>query len=449
MKENELIDLEIDKLSPEGRGLSKYEDKRVFVIDALPGEKVQARVLAVKKNMATAKTEKILKASPDRVKDDNAQWARVGFARLANLKYDKQVEFKHDRLVNLLKKAGLNDIKVEDAIASPEQVAYRNEVIIPVREVNGQLELGFVNPRTHKFTVLNQFFMAKPEVAEVLLGVRDILRDLKVPAYNPSTNEGFVRHIEVQRSETTKAIVVILVCRHQDSFALPNIPGTIMENLQNVKGVILNYNPHKTERIYGKTDIPLWGDTSIHEKINDIDVEISSRSPFEGNTSQIPNLLKLIKDKGQFQKEDRVIVTHGGVGIIPLSIARDVKQVTGIEVVPASVQVARNNAKNNKIDNFKVMHGSSEQMLARLAKQHEPVDVVVAKPRTKGFSKGSLKAVIKLNPKRIVYISHNPETWLRDLKDFEAAGYHCSSVTPLDIAPQRPEMICVSAFTKD
>lgn len=144
MQKNQIIELEITDLSYEAMGVAHYEGMTVFVNNALPGEVVKAKILKVKKKFAFAKVEDILKKSPDRIDVKLNQWMQTGLASLAHLKYDKQLEFKREQVVNLLHKAGLDKIKVNETLASPEEVDYRNKAQVPVRKINGQLEIGFL-----------------------------------------------------------------------------------------------------------------------------------------------------------------------------------------------------------------------------------------------------------------------------------------------------------------
>ncbi|MDN6653817.1 MAG: TRAM domain-containing protein, partial [Lactobacillus sp.] len=190
MEKNQIIDLEITDLSYEAMGVAHYNGMTVFVTNALLGEVVSAKILKVKKNFAFAKIEKIKKESPDRVKVKLNQGVQSGLASLAHIKYDKQLDFKRNQVVNLLKKAHLENIEVGETLASPAEVGYRNKAQVPVREVNGQLEIGFFRRHSHDLMPLTHFFTTDPEIDRVLVAVRDILRKYKVPAYDEINNNG-------------------------------------------------------------------------------------------------------------------------------------------------------------------------------------------------------------------------------------------------------------------
>lgn len=158
----------------------------------------------------------------------------------------------------MLTKEGLGGIEVEDVIASPLQKHYHNEVVFPVRKVNGQIEIVFYEPRTTNFIPLNNFVTTNNDIEKILFSVRDILRELDVSVYDPDTNTVFVRDIDVRRSETNDGMIITLVTHNKDDVKLLEILGLITEKLHNVNGIVLNFNPHKTNEILGKK-ISLFG----------------------------------------------------------------------------------------------------------------------------------------------------------------------------------------------
>ena len=182
MQKNQIVDLEITDLSYEAMGVAHLDGMTVFVNNALPGEIVSAKLLKVKKNFAFAKIEKIKKESPDRINVKLRQWVQTGLASLAHIKYDKQLEFKRNQVVNLLHKADLDNVKVGHTMPSPEETGYRNKAQVPVREVNGKLDIGFFRKHSHDLVPLTSFFTTDPEIDRVLIKVRDILRKNHVPA---------------------------------------------------------------------------------------------------------------------------------------------------------------------------------------------------------------------------------------------------------------------------
>ena len=447
MKKNQIIDLEITDLSYEAMGVAHDEGLTIFVTNALPGEIVSAKILKVKKNFAFAKIEKIKKESPDRVKIKLNQWVQTGLASLAHIKYDKQLEFKRNQVVNLLKKAHLDDVEVGETLPSPEQTGYRNKAQVPVREINGQLEIGFFRRHSHDLVPLTNFFTTDPEIDRVLVAVRDILRKYRVPVYDEINHKGEVRYLDVRRSKATGEIMVILVCLHKD---FPQLLGVAAEinQIHGVSGLILNHNPKKTNVILGKKDYVVFGNDQITDKIGDLKFRISPQSFFQINSLQTPRLYDLAIKKADLKPSDVVIDAYSGIGTIGLSVAKHVKAVRGIEVVRDAIKDAKDNAKLNGIDNAKYYLGKAEEVMPRWAKQGLKTDVVFVDPPRKGLTPEFIDATVKTGPEKVVYISCNPATMVRDLQLFQEQGYEFDRIDPVDMFPQTPHVEAVTVLTK-
>jgi 23S rRNA (uracil1939-C5)-methyltransferase len=447
MEKNQIIDLEITDLSYEAMGVAHYNGMTVFVTNALPGEVVSAKILKVKKNFAFAKIEKIKKESPDRVKVKLNQGVQSGLASLAHIKYDKQLDFKRNQVVNLLKKAHLENIEVGETLASPEEVGYRNKAQVPVREVNGQLEIGFFRRHSHDLMPLTHFFTTDPEIDRVLVAVRDILRKYKVPAYDEINNKGEVRYLEVRRSKSTGEMMVILVCLHKDFMQLPNV-ATEVSQIPGVSGLILNYNPKKTNVILGPKDYLVFGNDQITDQIGDLKFRISPQSFFQINSLQTPRLYNLAIKQADLKPDDVVIDAYSGIGTIGLSVAKHVKAVRGIEVVRDAIKDAKDNAKLNDITNAKYYLGKAEEIMPRWAKSGLKTDVVFVDPPRKGLTPEFINAAVKTGPKKIVYISCNPATLVRDLQLFQEKSYEFNRIDPVDMFPQTPHVEAVTVLER-
>ena len=447
MQKNQIVELEITDLSYEAMGVAHYEGLTIFVNNALPGEIVKAKILTVKKKFAFAKIEEIIKESPDRVKVQLNQWVQTGLASLAHIKYDKQLEFKRNQVVNLLHKADLDQIKVDQTLASPEETGYRNKAQVPVRAVNGQLEIGFFRRHSHDLVPLTNFFTTDSEIDRVLIAVRDILRKYKVPAYDEVHNKGEVRYLDVRRSKATGEIMVILVCLHRDFPQLPKVAAEISQ-IPDVTSIILNHNPKKTNVILGKNDYVVFGEDHITDKIGDVKFRISPQSFFQINSLQTPRLYNLAIEKADLKPDDVVIDAYSGIGTIGLSVAKHVKAVRGMEVIKPAVEDANANAKLNGITNAEYVVGKAEEVMPRWANEGLKTDVIFVDPPRKGLTPEFIDAAVKTNPKKIVYISCNPATQVRDLQLFREQGYDFNEIDPVDMFPQTPHVESVAVLER-
>ena len=447
MKKNEIVELDITDLSYEAMGVAHYEGMTIFVNNALPGEKIQAKLLKIKKNFAFAKIEKIIKESPDRVNVKLNQWVQTGLASLAHIKYAKQLDFKRNQVVNLLHKADLDEIKVGQTLPSPEEVGYRNKAQVPVRKVKGKLNIGFFRRHSHDLVPLTNFFTTDPEIDRVLVAVRDILRKYNIPAYDELHNKGEIRYLDVRRSKANGEIMVILVALHKDFEHLQEVTKEISE-IDKVTSVVLNHNPKKTNVILGKKDYLLWGQAQISDKIGDVEFKISPQSFFQINSLQTPRLYNLAIEKADLKPDDVVIDAYSGIGTIGLSVAKHVKAVRGMEVIKPAVEDANANAKLNGITNAEYVVGKAEEVMPRWAKEGLKTDVIFVDPPRKGLTPEFIDAAVETNPKKIVYISCNPATMVRDLQLFGEQGYDFDEIDPVDMFPQTPHVEAVAVLEK-
>lgn len=447
MEKNQIVELEITDLSYEAMGVAHYEGLTIFVNNALPGEVVKAKILKVKKKFAFAKIEEIIKESPDRITVKLNQWVQTGLASLAHIKYSSQLDFKRNQVVNLLHKAGMDDIKVNATLPSPEETGYRNKAQVPVREVKGQLEIGFFRRHSHDLVPMTNFFTTDPEIDRVLVATRDILRKYHVPAYDELHHKGEVRYLEVRRSRATGEIMVILVCLHKDFENLANVAREISE-IDGVTSVILNHNPKKTNVILGNHDYVLAGEDHITDKIGDVKFNISPKSFFQINSLQTPRLYNLAIEMADLNKDDVVIDAYSGIGTIGLTVAKHVKAVRGMETIKDAVRDANNNAKLNGIHNAKYVTGKAEEVMPRWANEGLKTDVIFVDPPRKGLTPEFIDAAVATKPKKIVYISCNPATQVRDLELFKENGYNFSEITPVDMFPQTPHVESVTVLER-
>lgn len=447
MEKNEIVTLDIIDLSYEAMGVAHLDDLTIFVSDALPGEKVEAQILKVRKNIAFARVVKRLTTSPDRVDLKEKQLLQTGLASLGHLNYDAQLRFKKQQVVNLLKKAHLDDVEVEDTLPSPETTGYRNKAEVPARMINGQLEIGFFRKHSHDVVPMDQFFTTDKKIDDTLVAVRDILRENYIQAYDEKKHAGIIKYLMVRRGFYTGEIMVVLVSTQKDFPQLPKVIAEISQ-LPDVTSVILNYNPQKTNVILGKKDILLSGNPYIVDKINDLEFMISPQSFFQINSEQTSRLYKLAIDQAEIKTTDTVVDAYSGIGTIALSVAPYAKKVLGVEVVKSAVEDADNNAKLNHIENTEFSLGKAEEVMPKWAEDGLDTDVVFVDPPRKGLTSEFIQSAVKTQPQKIVYISCNPATLVRDLLEFKDLGYTFDKIAPVDMFPMTPHVESVTVLTR-
>lgn len=448
MEKNQIIKLEITDLSYDAMGVAHTEDGiTVFVNNALPGEIVEAQILKIRKNLAFARVQNILVKSPDRIEVTKNQWVQTGLASLAHLSYDAQLAFKQKQVQNLLQKAHMDDVTVKETLPSPQITGYRNKAEVPVRQINGKLEIGFFRKHSHDVVPMEDFFTTDPKIDKILVATRDILRENHVTAYNEKTHQGAIKYLMVRVGHYTGDIMVVLVSTVKNFPQLPKVISEIQQ-LENVKSVVLNYNPQKTNVILGRKDILLGGNPYITDQIGDQKFMISPQSFFQINSEQTTRLYDLAVKQADLQEDDVVVDAYSGIGTIGLSVAKHVKKVIGVEVVKSAVEDAENNAALNRIENADFALGKAEEMMPKWEEQGLSTDVVFVDPPRKGLTPEFIEATVKTEPKKVVYISCNPATLVRDLQQFKDLGYKFDTIAPVDMFPMTPHIETVVLMSR-
>ena len=278
---NDIFEVQVIDLTHEGAGVVKIDGYPFFVENALPGEMIEMRVLKTGKKFGFGKVETYLTTSEHRVTDINLDYLRTGIADFGHLAYAEQLKFKRKQIVELLSKtAHKADFPVLEAIPSPDVTKYRNKASIPVRSVSGVFETGFFRKHSHTLVPVEDFFIQQPEIDEVVIAVRDLLRKFSLKAYNEIENTGFVRNVVVRRAHATGEIMVIFVTRKASFFKVDGLLNALTKQFPAIKSIMQNVNPDKTNVILGATNKLLYGHETIEDKIAGLTFTISPHSFF-------------------------------------------------------------------------------------------------------------------------------------------------------------------------
>ncbi|WP_413627019.1 23S rRNA (uracil(1939)-C(5))-methyltransferase RlmD [Fructilactobacillus vespulae] len=446
---NQELEVKIMDLTYEGLGVAKVnEHYPLFIEDALPGEVVKVKVLKVKKNFAFSKLEKIIQKSSDRVSAIDKRFTQSGIAPLQHLAYDKQLEFKQHQVAEMFKKNHL-DVEVDPTIGMEKPFEYRNKAQIPVRMINNQLETGFYRRHSHDLIPIENFYIQEPEIDKAIVIVRDILRKHNISAYDEISHSGLIRNIMVRYGFVSHEMMIVLVVNNRDLPHAQEITNDIMEKLPNLDSLMINVNTSRGNKLMGERNFVLEGKNYIMDELLGTKFMISPLSFYQVNPVQTEKLYQLAIEKAKLTKEDTVIDAYCGIGTISLAMAPNVKHVYGVDVVKEAIEDARTNAKLNQIDNATFVVGKAEKQMKLWAEDGIKPDVIVVDPPRKGMDETFIESVLKMKPERLVYVSCNPSTLVRDAKLLSEGGYEINQpVQPVDQFPQTPHVESVSVFER-
>lgn len=479
-QKNDLVTVTIEDMGNEGEGIGRADGFTLFVKDAVVGDTVQAKIVKPKKNYAYARLEKLLEASPFRVEPRCVCHRQCGGCQLQTLSYEKQLEFKQNKIRNHLVRIGgfeeaLIDQCMEPVIGMEDPWRYRNKAQYPVStDKNGSLITGFYAGRTHSVIANTDCALGAEENRLILENILEYMRENKVSAYDEATGQGLVRHVLIRKGFTSGEIMVCLVIngffssRQQGNVLFLPAQEKLLGRLQKITGmksVSVSINKEKTNVIMGKEIHTIWGSNTITDTIHvrdmtrpgypltgrELTFHISPLSFYQVNPMQTEKLYSLALEYAGLTGRETVWDLYCGIGTISLFLAGNAKKVFGIEIVPEAVQDAVENAAENGISNATFFTGKAEEVLpAFYAKDFRETidltermedhaatdmrhpDVIVVDPPRKGCDAACLATMLNMRPDRIVYVSCDSATLARDLKILCEEGYEIRRVRGVD-----------------
>lgn len=435
---NQIVILTIEDIGTNGEGVGRVDGFTLFVKGAVIGDRIEARIVKLKKHYGYARIEKIIKPGKDRVTPVCPVADKCGGCTIQHMSYEKQLEWKFYKVKNCLERiGGLVDIesKMEPIYGMEIPYYYRNKAQFPVgTDKNGRMITGFYAGRTHSI-IENTHCCIQSEVNEQILQIiLDYCLRNHIAAYDEKTGKGVLRHILTRVGLRTGEIMVCLIINANKKKML-NI-HELVDDLIKIDGmtsITLNINREKTNRILGDRIIPVWGQNYITDYIGNVKYQISPLSFYQINPKQTEVLYRKAMEYAGLEGNETVWDLYCGIGTISLFLAQKAKKVYGVEIVPQAIEDAKRNAEINGFNNVEFFVGKAEEVLPReYEKNGIYADVIVVDPPRKGCDASLLDTIIKMSPKRVVYVSCDPATLARDVKILEENGYHVEKVSVVD-----------------
>ena len=438
MQKNDELILKIEDMGVDGAGIGKADGMTFFVKDAVIGDVVRAKLMKLKKTYGYARLMELLEASPDRVEPKCPYYRQCGGCQIQALSYEKQLEFKERKVRNNLERiGGFSEIPMEPIVGMEEPYHYRNKAQFPVgTDKDGHIVTGFYAGRTHTIIPNRDCALGLPVNREILDLVIDFMEKYHVSAYDEKTGKGLVRHVLIRCGFTSKEKMVCLIINGK---SLPH-SEKLVEALREIDGmtsISINCNTGRTNVILGRKTIVLWGQEYITDKIGDISYQISPLSFYQVNPVQTEKLYGTALEYAGLTGNETVWDLYCGIGTISLFLAQNAKKVYGVEIVPQAIEDARRNAALNGIENAEFFTGKAEEVLPEQYERNRVyADVIVVDPPRKGCDQVCLDTILKMAPKRVVYVSCDSSTLARDLRYLADGGYQVEKVRCCDMFGQ-------------
>lgn len=444
IRKNEEYIVDIIDYGMEGEGVAKIDNFTVFIPNAMKDEKVKIIIVKVLSSHAYGKLVEIMEKSPYRVESDCTTYKRCGGCNLRHIDYEETLNIKQNMVQNLVTKTLKRNIKVKQTIGMGNPYHYRNKAQFPVG-INKQDEkvVGVFAKRSHEIIPMQDCFLQNTISQKIAFTIQKFIIEKDISVYNEETREGLLRHIVVKVGLRTHEIMCILVINGK-KIPYENELVEMLVKTYNVKTIIKNINTKNTNVILGHENITIHGDGYIYDILGDYTFKISPMSFYQVNPVQAEVLYNTAIEMAKLSKEDILFDLYCGIGTIGIFASSYAKKVYGIEIVDQAIEDAKENAKINNIENIEFIAGDVEKVFSNLMEKKQVYpDVIIVDPPRKGLDTNTITNILTVEPKKVVYISCNPATMVRDMKLLEEK-YEIKEIQPVDMFPFTSHVECCS-----
>ena len=453
LQKNQILTLRIERLSSDGSGVAHSPDgETVFVPGAAPGDEADVRIVKDCKRYAFGILDHLRTPSPDRIPVDCAVAGPCGGCSLRHLDYTAELRAKQENVTDAFRRIGGLDVPVLDICPSPEVDRYRNKVQFPVGlDKNGNPCIGFYAGRTHRIVPCPDCKLQPGVLNDIGNALCRFFAENGIQPYNEETGRGLVRHIFLRRGAHSGQIMVCLVCTR------PNLPHAdalctrLREQFADIATILLNVNSKNTNVILGTETHTLYGPGYIEDTLCGVPVQLGPLSFYQVNTLAAERLYGIAAQYAQLTPDDLLLDLYCGMGTIGLSMVDHCRELVGVEIVPEAIESAKSNAArmgDAVAAKSCFFCADAGQAATRLAAEGLHPDVVMLDPPRKGCDEATLSAVVRMAPRRVVYVSCNPATAARDAAWLEQNGYHAEKVQPVDLFPRTKHCETVVLLSK-
>lgn len=475
LKKGDVIELEISKYAFEGKGIGKIKlDENdesayvVFVDKTYPGDKVKASYSRIKKSYAEARLEEILEKSVDRTEPKCTHFGVCGGCKQQDLKYEVQAEYKELQVKEIFEKmGGLKDFEFLPIVKANNVFFYRNKLEfsfsdkrwLTVEEINQSTEiddknfaLGFHIPRMFdRILDIEKCWLQSEESNKILNFTRNFFKSRNTSIYSTKDHKGFLRHLVVKHSHHTNDLMVNIVTSEYNEDLMKEYSDEMIKEIPEITTIVNNINTKKAQVAYGDYEEVLYGSGFINDKIGKYKFRISPNSFFQTNTLQAEKLYNTALEFADFKEDEIVYDLYSGAGTIAIYVSEKVKSIYAFEHIPEAVADAKENMKLNNVSNISFFEADlNKSFQQKLIEDKIPhADTIIADPPRSGMNPKTIQDILFVNPKKVVYVSCNPTTQVRDIKLLVENGYRLIKIQPVDMFPHTFHIENVALLVKE
>ncbi|AJW63738.1 23S rRNA (uracil(1939)-C(5))-methyltransferase RlmD [Elizabethkingia sp. HX WHF] len=452
-KKNVILE-NIKLLSAGAKGVSvgKTEDgKTILVSGAVPGDLVNARMKKSKKNYIEAEAIEILEESPDRVDARCMHFSVCGGCKWQNLSYEKQLEFKEDEVLNNIRRiGGIDGFEAVPILGSAEQYFYRNKMEfsfsnarwLTLEEVNSTEEiadrnaLGFHIPgQWSKILDLKECFLQEDPSNNIRLAVKEYAEENNLEFFDVRNQEGFLRTLMMRQNSKGEWMVLFQLFEENETERV-KLLDYLLQKFPQIHTLLYAINPKGNDSIYDLDIQTYYGEGFLYEEMDGLRFKIGPKSFFQTNYKQALELYRKTLEFADLKGDEVVYDLYTGTGTIAQYVARNAKQVIGIEAVQEAIDAAKEHAELNGLTNCTFYCGDMKDIFNQeFLESHPKADVLITDPPRDGMHAKVVEQILNLSPEKIVYVSCNSATQARDLAMLKE-HYNLVKVLPVDMFPQ-------------
>ena len=453
LQKNQLLTLRIERLSSDGSGVAHSADgEAVFVPGTAPGDEARVRIVKDCGRYAFGILDELLTPSPDRIPVDCPVAGPCGGCSLRHLDYAAELRAKQESVLDAFRRIGGLEVPVLDILPSPEVDRYRNKVQFPVGvDKNSAPCIGFYAGRTHRIVPCPDCKLQPGVLNEIGNALCTFFAQQGIRPYDEQSGKGLVRHIFLRRGAHSGQIMVCLVCTRAKLPHAEQLCTALREQFPAISTILLNVNAKNTNVILGGENHILYGPGYIEDTLCGVPVRLGPLSFYQVNTLAAERLYGVAAQYAQLTPDDTLLDLYCGMGTIGLSMADQCRELIGVEIVPEAIESAKANAARMGeavAAKSRFFCADAGQAATQLAAEGLHPDIVMLDPPRKGCDEATLSAVVRMAPRRVVYVSCNPATAARDAAWLEKNGYHAEKVQPVDLFPRTKHCECVIALSK-
>lgn len=447
---NKIYRCQIVDYTADGTGIGKVEGRAVFVPRTAVGDQCDVRIVKITKNVAYGRLEKLVVPSGARIRPACPVADKCGGCCFQHITYEEELRAKEKKVRDALTRIGGQDGTVLHGITgAPATEHYRNKAQYPVgRDADGKVVTGFYRPRSHDIVPVERCLIQSETADRIAAVVRQWMQEFEVPPYDYAAKRGAVRHIYVRVGEKSGESQLTLIAATRKMPALDELVRRLRAAEPSLTGVLINHNQRGDNVILGdRTDV-LWGEPMLEDRLCGHSFLLSPEAFYQVNHAQAERLYACAVEFAGLTGKETVIDLYCGAGTITLTLAEHAKNVIGVEIVPEAVENARQNAIRNGMEHVEFLCADAGQAARQLAARGVQPDVLVVDPPRKGLDEQTRDAILRMQPPRVVYVSCDPATLARDVRELTGAGYVLERAQAFDLFPRTGHVETVVLLSK-